>query len=296
MSTSKIVGFYHRGDLDGIASAAILKKEFNHAAYELTLIGIEFGDKLDIDKLIEGADTVLMVDFVLEPFERMIDLNKKCNLIWIDHHASSLKYVAKNQGIKFKGVLGDERNLKSAAYLLWEYFYPQTEVPYGIKLLSLFDTWQHNFDEDILNFYYGVEVTSGMKPDVGIWEDIFRSYDKSQIIIKSMIHSGALIRNHIKMKDALYAVDHAFETEFEGLKAIAINVGFPGSMKFDSVWDENKYDLMIGFSRRKAGFWKFSLYATQTDRVNCSAIAGKYGGGGHKGAAGFELDYIPFEI
>jgi len=39
------------------------------------------------------------------------------------------------------------------------------------------------------------------------------------------------------------------------------------------------------------GKWNFSLY-NDNGNVDCSAIAKQYGGGGHKGAAGFIIDNI----
>jgi nanoRNase/pAp phosphatase (c-di-AMP/oligoRNAs hydrolase) len=38
-----------------------------------------------------------------------------------------------------------------------------------------------------------------------------------------------------------------------------------------------------------------SLYSTRDD-IDCGAIAKTYGGGGHKGAAGFQCDTLPFPI
>lgn len=292
-SSKNIVAFYHRGDLDGVSSGAIFNKVFNE--HNLNLVGIEFGDILNIDEIIKDADIVYMADFVLEPFSRMIELNKKCKFIWIDHHVSSLKYVASHPDSKFLGVLGDQKNMKSAAYLLWEYFYPSIEVPHAIQQISLFDTWHHNFNEDILNYYYGLETESKMNPKSEIFTKLFDSESKKYLIDEFLMSKGQAIREYIKQKDAAYALDHAFETVLDGYKAIAINVGFPGSMKFDAVWDEKKYDIMIGFSRKKNHHWKFSLYSTK-NHIDCSAIAKKYGGGGHKSASGFEYATLPFEL
>jgi oligoribonuclease NrnB/cAMP/cGMP phosphodiesterase (DHH superfamily) len=288
-----IVAFYHRGDLDGVSSGAIFNRIFSE--HNLKLVGIEFGDILNIDEIIKDADIVYMADFVLEPFSEMIKLNKKCKFIWIDHHISSLRYVSEHPKSKFLGVLGNEKNMKSAAYLLWEYFYPSITPPYVIQQISLFDTWQHNFNDDILNFYYGVESESGMSPYSNVWNDLFTVPYSDSVTSKEMMHTGKLIRKYIKQKDAIYALEHAFETEFDGYKAIAINVGFANSMKFDAVWNDKKYDIMIGFSRKKNHHWKFSLYSTK-NHIDCSAISKKYGGGGHKSAAGFEYKTLPFEL
>jgi len=46
---------------------------------------------------------------------------------------------------------------------------------------------------------------------------------------------------------------------------------------------------------KKDNIWLFSLY-TNKDDVDCSIIAKKYGGGGHKKASGFSSSTIPFDI
>ena len=285
-----IVVFYHRGDLDGVSSGAIMSKMFKHQ--DLTLIGVEYGDTINEIKLTKDADLVYVVDFTFEPFDRMLRLNKEKNLIWIDHHKSSLEKVALYPEIKFKGVLGD--NTKSAAYLTWEYFSGDTEVPYTIKQISLFDTWQHNGADDILNFYYGMEAKSKMNPNADMWKEMFtpRQTMELEVTIEKI---GQSIRDYNIMKEAAYAFDHAFETEFEGYKAIAINIGFPGSMKFKSVYNPDKHDIMIGFSRQANHKWKFSIYS-EKKYIDCSAICKKYGGGGHSLAAGFSIDTLPFNI
>jgi len=46
--------------------------------------------------------------------------------------------------------------------------------------------------------------------------------------------------------------------------------------------------------RRKDKLWNATLYSTKPD-VDCEAIAKSFGGGGHKGAARFQCDELPFE-
>ena len=55
----------------------------------------------------------------------------------------------------------------------------------------------------------------------------------------------------------------------------------------------NEYDIAILFTRKLGGY-KVGLYTVQ-DNVDCSALASKYGGGGHKQAAGFHVEELPFE-
>ena len=64
------------------------------------------------------------------------------------------------------------------------------------------------------------------------------------------------------------------------------------SQMFDSVWDNTKYDAMLTFGWRK-GKWTVSLY-TDKEHVDVSVAAKNRGGGGHKQAAGFQCEELPF--
>lgn len=286
----RTLGFYHRGDLDGVCSGAILKKIFGS---QIELYGVEYGDKIDFNKIVQKGDLVYVVDFSFEPFTKMLELNKYADLIWFDHHVTVINEV-KHSGVEFKGQFGDLKNSKSAAYIVWEAFHPKIPVPKGVELISLYDTWQHEFKDDILNFYRGLETSTELNVHSPLWQHIF---DNNLEFIQSVTNSGLSISKYIKTNNKQYALDHAIETEFDGYKAIAINKGFGGAFMFDSLWDENKYDIMIAFSRRNNNSWRLSLYTTKKN-VDCSAIAKKYGGGGHKSAAGFEIKDInlPFGI
>ena len=66
------------------------------------------------------------------------------------------------------------------------------------------------------------------------------------------------------------------------------------STTFESVWDPNKYDLMLPFAVKSNGKVRCSLYTTKPE-INCGEIAKALGGGGHRQAAGFELDSGQFQ-
>ena len=51
---------------------------------------------------------------------------------------------------------------------------------------------------------------------------------------------------------------------------------------------------MLTFGWRK-GQWAVSLYSSNAD-IDVSKIAKAKGGGGHKGAAGFQCKTLPFEL
>ena len=87
---------------------------------------------------------------------------------------------------------------------------------------------------------------------------------------------------------------YSWDLEFDGLKCIAVNKSNPGSQLFDSVWNEEAYDMMVAYQHVKGEHWTVSMYSTK-ENIDCSVIAKKHGGGGHKGAAGFQIKEFPFK-
>lgn len=81
-----------------------------------------------------------------------------------------------------------------------------------------------------------------------------------------------------------------FEVQFEGLKFLAIVHGRFNSNTFESVDLPHKgHDALMGMSFT-GDKWTFSLYhAKHRTDLDLSEIAVKYGGGGHRGACGFQL-------
>jgi oligoribonuclease NrnB/cAMP/cGMP phosphodiesterase (DHH superfamily) len=97
----------------------------------------------------------------------------------------------------------------------------------------------------------------------------------------------------LKYRDNYYAglvKAWSFFVNFEGYKAIACNAGSVSSQLFDIV--EEEYDIMMPFvfNGKK---WTVSLY-TKKENIDVSEIALKYGGGGHRKAAGFQCDTLPW--
>lgn len=279
--------FYHSADLDGHCSGAIIKKEYT----DCEMIGIDYGDEFPWDT-IEKDEIVFMVDFCLQPFEQMIRLNGNCELIWIDHHKSAMeeetKYC-KEKKISYSNrpIEGLRRIGIGACALVWEFLYPQRQVPYGVKLLAEYDVWNHE-NPETLPFQYGMRIENTL-PDSYIWPTVF-SYDNENFITERILEGGAILR-YVDQYNEMYAKGSYFITQFEGYKCMAINKGLTNSQLFDSVVNDT-IEIMIAFSWRKEK-WIVFLYSS---KVDVSIIAKSYKGGGHKGAAGFSCDTLPFSF
>ena len=279
--------FYHSADFDGYCSSAIVKHRFP----EVELHPINYNQLLPWE-IIKPEDTVYMVDFGLQPFEQMIRLNASCRLIWIDHHISAIEAWRASGEV----ILGKREVGKGACELTWKYLYPNVGMPRFVYLLGRYDVWDHSnqalWDSEILPFQYGLrlEKADPLK-NLEFWENIFLA---DNIFYENTIGRGKLILSFVAQTSERYMQSHAYEIQFEGLQALAVNVGNVSSKFFESKYNPAKHDLLIAYSYIRGQFWGVTLYSDKPE-VNCAVLAKKYGGGGHRGAAGFSCKDFPFK-
>ena len=276
--------FYHSAALDGHCSGAIAYDALRKSEGEVNAFAINYGQEFPFH-LINKEDTVYMLDFSLQPYEDMKKLNNMCRLIWIDHHKSAIEEAEKDKGTLF---LGSREVGKAGCELTWEYFHSTTPMPKGVYFLGRYDVWDL-VNPDILKFQYGLRGFETFQPTAEVWKKVLDNTDDR--FTEYCVQSGGVIVAYNESTDAKYIKSYGFEVEFEGLKGIACNKGMANSKLFNAVKDN--YELLISFVRAKEGHWTVSLY-TEKDEIDCSVIAKKYGGGGHKSAAGMVLSNEKF--
>lgn len=272
-----MICFYHSADLDGHCSGAIVKN-FNP---DCELIGIDYGDEFPWDKIID--QDVVMVDFSLQSFEQMIRLKKEAkSLVWIDHHISAIR-----KAIDYKFTTEGMLNTKFAACeLAWKY-YTNVKMPRIVYLLGRYDVWDHE-NENVLCLQYSIrQHDTDPKRTNNVWQNWFVNFPQM------LLERGYFVLNYVKQEDKKYIEQCAFETELDGHRCIAVNKMLASSKLFDSIWDPEKYHMMLTFGFKKYR-WVVSLYTTRPD-VDVSYIATERGGGGHQQAAGFQCDTLPFD-
>lgn len=292
----KTVIFYHNADLDGKACGAILKRELKND--NIMLYGIDHGDEFPWE-LIDRDTTVYMCDFSLPNFRDMWKINDTCrNFIWIDHHKSAIEKYQKSrdnifQDLRYAPHLDGYRNVGDAACkLTWVYFHPNEDVPKAIDLLSRYDVWDKSdkdfWEMQVLPFQYGMKSVN-TDPESEVWDRVL-THSSINVSLNELISDGQIILWYINRENEYLADRDAFEVAFEGHPAIAINSSIHTSSVLESVYNENIHDLMIVFSISESTLY-VSLYSTKSD-IDCSELALKFGGGGHKGAAGFERAFL----
>jgi len=283
--------FYH-DDRDGQCCSFWVSR-FYHYHPALELISLSTKDKFPIDT-IKSGETVYIVDYSIAP-DMMKELLKKAFVVWIDHHIGAIddykNFPHDIEGIRYNGISGCE--------LTWIYLYKlmdkskeqislmdmeklRNQVPLMTRLIGDFDTWQWKFGMKTRIFTAGLD-TYDTDPRSEIWTRMVESDDISFVEEK-----GNLIIQYETNQFNKAIKKYAYYTTFEGHKAIACNSTFFTSLLFDGV--KNAPDLKIVHCHDGVRH-KVSLYSDTVSVVN---IAKKYGGNGHKGAAGFNIEQLPF--
>lgn len=279
-----MICIYHSRDLDGYTSGAIVKRKYP----DCKLIGYDYGQPIPWDEIPVG-EKVIMIDVSL-PMPEMRSLAEKCqfNLTWIDHHISAINdyknYIGNGESFLYP-VLEDGI---AACEGGWKYLFPKEDMPLAVRLLGEYDTWRNGdkerWENEILPFQFGMRRICKSPETFPI--ELLNSYAKLDVY--EIIRSGQSILDYQRQQNER-ACKFAFEYDFEGYKAICLNGGGFNSEAFKSAYDESKHDLMMPF-QFNGKFWTVSLYTTKD--IDCSVIAKSKGGGGHKKAAGFQVNDI----
>lgn len=276
--------FYHSADLDGHCSGAIVKRHYPDAE----VIGINYGDPFPWESITPGEE-VWMVDFSLQPFSDMVRLNGMCRLVWIDHHKTA---IAEAQQCGFQASKDQRLEvLLAACEATWTYCQGQyTEIlPRSILYLGRYDIWKHQEHPGALDFQYGMRFQENTKPDnQEFWKDIF-----SDIRTDELVALGRTLQTHEERRNIKVCAASAFEITLDGLRCIAVNETIGNSLTFKSVWNPERYDAMLCFYWKRTQ-WTVSLFSDKPG-VDVSGVCKARGGGGHKGAAGFQCSQLPFQ-
>lgn len=290
--------FYHM-DMDGKCAGAIVKSwwdvrhpiEKDKAEY----IGINYRDEFPFDTIQKDED-IIIVDFSLQKdgeFERLQEITK--NITWIDHHKSAIE---KHKDFKCRGI---RRDGISGCELAWEYYYPGAVVPRIVKMLGSYDIWDFSeFGEALNKLQAGIKLqdTRPESPNWRQWLDATRQDALPGNTGHMPDGLGGLLADGgvaLKYRNKVWASQikaWSFFAEFEGHRVIACNAGSVSSQMFDSV--KGDYDLMMPFVW-DGEQWTVSIY-TKKDDIDCSKLAGLYGGGGHAKASGFQCKELPFKF
>jgi oligoribonuclease NrnB/cAMP/cGMP phosphodiesterase (DHH superfamily) len=264
---------YH-DDPDGCCAAAIVRRALGT---EVVLKPLEIGDPIPWG-MIEKSQQVVLVDYSL-PLEDMQRLRAGRALVWVDHHKTSLARLAE----AMTAVPG-ERSLEAAACVLtWQTFFPKERVPRAVTLIGDRDIWRMAYAETRA-FSEGLFQEDISPENDRLWKPLL---DGDQIFVKQLIESGQVLYE-ARSKSIRDVVGHyGFETMFEGHRTLVVNHRGNGDM--GEHIRQIGYELAYCYVEVVRDGRLQTVVTLYSDQIDVSEIARKFGGGGHRGAAGFQF-------
>lgn len=292
---------YHSADYDGIFCREIAKHFLMQQDYDLELIGWNHGEK---PVVIEDGRPVYVMDL---PPNCLVDTTKLKQIIWIDHHKTSIEQFGKTfWGYRIDGV--------AACRLAWQWFtfkqenrslpelrhFVDREVdePLAVRLAGEYDVWDKR-DPRAETFQYLARVyeyrgNKGMEGySLGELLD-FSAEDLNE----ELIHGPGLGAQHYAKKvDDDICFHKTWIMQWEGLDFLTVNTARFNSLLFEALdQPDTGHDALMGFCY-DGKKWVVSLYhAKHRTDLDLSVIAKKHGGGGHRGACGFTCRSLPFNL
>lgn len=281
MANIKRLCYYHNKDLDGFFSGAVVK----HKYPEVELRGWDYKDPVPDFSEMEEFDEVILIDITF-PLDTLLELGKIKKLTVIDHHISFIKQVYEKEVINFEFVFDDKM---SACELGFQHYFGY--IPEIVELVGKYDTWRANgtpeWETSVLPMKYWMYGNVNKPEDVNT-EWFVKYYEDAEYeMMDRMIQTGKSIMNYENKMNESKTRNYAFEREAYGLRALCMNTNFFSSETMKTMFDPEKHDIMIGFAYT-GNTWSVSLRSVEGG-ADVSVIARERGGGGHKGAAGFEV-------
>ena len=259
-----------------------------------------------------GYDSIYIVDLSVDELMARPELRSK--IVWIDHHKSAIdkwvqqgdkKYGFQFTGYRIDGVAacrlcwqwlafengphGDPRIHAADVYLPTKQDFVERRVtePALLRLAGEYDIWDHR-DPDAKALQFGLRCLHEEKLKVLVHGQ-FEGCGDGDLLLRFAIESGHAIKSYCDRQNDEYAAAYSQTIQWEGLTFCALNIGQRGNS--DLLRGGIKPEHQACFAWRWTGEAALvSLYHIDghTD-LDLSAIATKYGGGGHRGACGFRI-------
>jgi oligoribonuclease NrnB/cAMP/cGMP phosphodiesterase (DHH superfamily) len=298
---------WHEAPAEGVKNQVL--KIIRGESYVLDFLGWDYGDNVpDLSEY----DKVIMCDIsfskdIMRTLHHDFNYSTQTNnFIVIDHHKSFIEQVEKDS---FYGLLDTNY---AACELTWKYFFPNETMPEIVRLLGRYDCFGHkgtNEEQKVLEFQYGARQAISNYEEAYNWLIRDMKSDKTgnrndmnlNVVCHNIWSNGMIIYQYL-CTEAKQTYKKAFPVTFIEAKEVFSSLQYH-KRKFLCVNQERFNPINFGIDYHKDGYdgfacfwyqngeWTFSLY-NDNGKVDCSAIAKQYGGGGHKGAAGFRVKDI----
>jgi len=263
-----IAVIYHGECPDGFSAAWVAWKKFGNSA---EYIPGHHGESAP--ESLTGKE-VYMLDFVypVDEMRKIVKNNKK--VIVIDHHKSA------EESVKIAQEYVYEMN-HSGATLAWGYFFPDSEVPWLIRYVEDMDIWKL----ELPDVFAVAMITNSIEKDFDTWTKLAKDFDGESTRNQQIERGKIMLKYENKLMSEIMDSNKEI-VRFEGYETYAVNAPHAFASQMGNVLCKEKPPMA------KVWQWsggKIEVSLRSDGSVDVSEIAKKYGGGGHKAAAGFRV-------
>lgn len=262
-----IVIIYHVNCADGFGGAWAAWKYFGKKA---DYIGIN-PSSAPIPGLKNKEIYLIDVVYKSEEIKKLIKNNKRVTAI--DHHISGEEAVKMTE--RYSYAVGH-----SGSVLAWQYFHLKKRIPKLLLHIEDIDLWQ-------FKLAYTKEINAFLDLydfNFAKWNELAAFLERKSGFKKAIENGRIVLLHEEKIVDRM-AQNNTELVSFEGYKTLAVNSPNFASQIGDLL-RKIKPPLAIIWSER-AG--KIIVSLRSDGSVDVAKIAVKYGGGGHRAAAGFSF-------
>ena len=271
---------YHANCLDGFTSAWAAEKA--NPGYELVPIDPTGWIPEDV---LEAAKPTIIVD-VLPKLEDLDTLVQRAPSVQVfDHHRTT------------KGLLGEPDYLtydehKAACEIVWGAFHRWDRRPWALRLIADRDVWR--FDHGLATKKANIFFTT-IPMELENWDRLMA------MTYEDILDAAEPLWQYVNERWR-HTIRRAGFGIWEGMKTAFVNVEpIDCSEVADRLLKSNPdVDLVFAWFWRSlpdgGSIFQVSLRSRRADEnIDVSRIAEKYGGGGHRSAAGFRIRELPIE-
>ena len=276
-SFKNIVIIYHTDCRDGFGAAWAAWKKFGDSATYIprkTQLSPPEG-------LANKEIYILDYSYSKETLDELVARNRSVTVI--DHHQTAETAVT-----SFPNNVFD--NAHSGATLSWKHFHPDAPMPKLLLYIEEHDLWKNTLPHS-----GEIAAIIGEYPfTFEIWDELARLFANEKSFEK-LVEKGAIVRTHID-KHVAELASFAELVTFEGQSVYAVNCARPYRSAVGNVLAERHPPFAIVWYHDDGAF---HISLRSIGDFDVAKIAEKYGGGGHKNAAGFQVqkwDAIPFQF
>lgn len=280
---AKVLIAYHAYCMDGFTAAWACHKGLAEKrgveASNITLLPVEYGKLADTLDKAWLYDAIYFVDFSVS-LDHLAKLVAVARITIIDHHKTAIDMYANCDLSNFDAEI--VLDLKECgASLVWKYFFPDTPIPTLIQYVKDRDLWQHKLPgTKPLNMYIKMQQQT-----LSNWDRLCETFATSYKLDVAANLGDAMLAYHDLLVDQFVSL--AEPCSINGFEGLVVNA--PGQFASDAGNKLQQISNTYGATWFQApgGEVKWSLRSS--GEYDVAEIAAKFGGGGHKNAAGFVL-------